>query len=860
MFRLKSLLSIGLLFLSLSLFSQDYFLKSYAPFDKTISSPEEFLGYPIGEWHTRHDMVVAYFTKLAEQSENAELIEYGRTHEGRKLIVLAIANKSLLDKKDEIQQQHLELTKSNAKISNINEMPLIAYMGHNIHGNEASGGEASLLLAYTLLASQNAEIKSYLDKGIIFIDPVINPDGRERHSMWANTHKGNPLISDPLDIEHNEIWPGGRTNHYWFDLNRDIYLVVHPESKARLKFFHTWYPNVATDFHEMWTNMTYFFEPKKKYGIAKELIPTENHNKLNPIFAKEFGKALDSIGTFYFSGEIFDANYPGYGSTYLDIQGGLALLFEQASSRGHVQESNHQLLTFEHTIRNQFLMGLTTLKTSFANKGMLLNYQKQFFESAISSAKKDNVKAYIFGDAKDKNRTKAFVDILLQHKIEVYELKQSISQSGKKLESGSAFVVPTAQAQYRMVRSIFETNKTFIDSVWYDASAWSLAHFYNMPFVGSSANVSKGNKITDANTLFKTKTFAKADYAYLVDWNDYNSAAFLSCLFKHNIKVYSAFKPFTTTLEGSSKNFNYGTLMIPVSLQKIEADKLFEIISKITQKTKVPVYSTNSGFSSNGSHFGGTSFKVLEAPKVLTLVHGSVSGYEAGEMWHLFDQRLNYPITKVRIDQFNRIDFSKYNTLIMVSGGYSELDSAKKQKIAQWVMKGNTLITSRGATAWVIRNKIVHEQLVQTPKKEKKEGEIKPVERLAYDEASERAGAKEVGGAIFETNIDLTHPLAFGYTSNKLPVYHNSSVYLMPSKNPYSTVAKYTSNPLINGYITDFNLNTFIKPAASLIVSPLGRGRVILFADNPNFRGSWYGTNKLLFNAIFLGQHIQVPR
>jgi hypothetical protein len=410
-----------------------------------------------------------------------------------------------------------------------------------------------------------------------------------------------------------------------------------------------------------------------------------------------------------------------------------------------------------------------------------------------------------------------------------------------------------------MIQSIFETSTTFTDSVWYDASSWSLVHFYNMPY--STSNLTAfGNKIEDAAELVAKPQFDEAKYAYLVDWNDYNSAALLAQLHLLNIKVYAAFKPFSMLIENKEIKFNYGTLMIPVSLQTMDAKSLYEILIKLNAKYNVPIYASHSGFSKSGSYLGSENFKVLNAPKALMLIFGSVSSYEAGEVWHFFDQNLNYPLTKLPIEQFKRVDLSQYNTLILVSGSYAELDSNSQLKLKNWVNQGNTLITSRLASQWLIKQKLVSEKLVEALKKEKKEGEIEPLIRLPYDEASERAGAKETGGAIFEVDIDLTHPLAFGYTQSKIPVYRNSEVYIAPSQNPYSTVAKYSTNPLINGYITKENLNIFLKPSASLIVSAMGQGRAILFADDPNFRGAWQGTNKMLSNALFFGSLIRVPK
>ena len=322
----RILLLLSILFFQASL-AQDYFLKRFEPYQTGISTPQSFLGYGIGEQHTRHDLIVAYLEKLAEQSSRATLIDYGKTHEGRRLVMLVVSSEENLGRLEEIRTEHLKSVNPLSKERTDEELPLIINLAYNVHGNEPSSSEAALLSAYTLTASTNAEVANFLKHAVIFIDPTINPDGRDRHTYWANMYKGSPLVADPQDAEHNEYWPGGRTNHYWFDLNRDWVLAVNPESQGKLNWYHQWYPNVVTDFHEMGSQSTYFFEPMKPNGSLDPIMPRENYEDLNELYGNYFSKALDSIGSFYFTREAFDGTYPGYGSSYPDLQGGLGLLF-----------------------------------------------------------------------------------------------------------------------------------------------------------------------------------------------------------------------------------------------------------------------------------------------------------------------------------------------------------------------------------------------------------------------------------------------------------------------------------------------------------------------------------------------------
>ena len=838
---MRLILSLTTLLLCLNnLIAQDYFLKNNGPYNENIQSPEEFLGYEIGFEHTRHDLIVSYLNYLSNSSKKAEIIKYGKSHEGRDLIMLTVSSTNNLSNLDKIKQEHLKYTvpKSNLEVNK--NLPVIINLGYGVHGNEPSSAEAAILAAYTLVASENIKIKRLIENSVIFIDPTINPDGRDRHSQWANQYKSINLVADSNDAEHNEMWPKGRTNHYWFDLNRDWLLAINPESRGKLKWYHSWYPNVVTDFHEMGTNSNYFFEPMKRNASLKPLIPDENYSVLSPIFAEYYVKALDSIGSFYYTKESFDETYPGYGSSYPDVQGAVAILFEQASSRGHLQETNYGTMSFGFTIRNQYLSSIATVEAAVDNKDLLRDYQRRFFNSSVNEFKDEKIKAYEFGDMYDQNRNKAFIDKLLMHKIKVYNSK------GK-------FVVPVNQGQSRMVKNFFETHSKYLDSVYYDASAWSVSNIYNMKskklksFFGES-------EIKSTKNFIKNIKVNKSNYAYILDWDDYNAAAALNLLQKNEIITYSAFKPFSVKVNGtkSIKKFNYGSVLIPVSKQNISSEKLFSIVKEMQEKYDVPVYNSESGYSINGIDLGSNNFRINKPVKVAMLIGEGVNSYEAGEVWHLLDTRIGMPLTKIRLDQFSRISLDKYTTLVMVSGSYDQLDDKQIDKIKNWVEDGNTLITIAKGSSWAIDSDLINETLVKSKNDT-------TYSRKRYVDASEHIGRERIGGIILNADLDLTHPLAFGYHDKSIPVYKNNNVFINKTKDDYSSVAIYSEDFHIDGYISELNRKEFIPGAASLIVSNIGSGRVIVFADNPNFRGTWYGTNKLFLNAIFLGDNISVP-
>ena len=823
--------------------SQNYYLQDKAPFDASIPSPEAFFGYPVGEQHTRHDLIVSYFMELAEKSDRATIEVYGHSHEQRKLVMLTISSPQNLSNLENIKKEHLKFVDPNLNPTNYGDLPIFVNLGYSVHGNEPSTSEAAILTAYTLVASNSTEVLNYLENSVVFIDPALNPDGRDRFTQWANQYRSKQLVSDNIDVEHNEMWPRGRTNHYWFDLNRDWLLAVHPESQSKLKWYHEWYPNVVGDFHEMGTNSHYFFEPMKPNASKDPIMPRENYEDLNDLFAPYYENALNDIGSLYYTKESFDGTYPGYGSSYPDLQGALALLFEQGSSRGHLQDTRYGTISFPFTIRNQYKTSIATIKAAVENKATLRKYQQDFFKSAVNEKAPTGYTAYEFGDSNDQNRNKAFVDFLLYHNIDVYK-------------KSNKYRVPLKQPQRRMVQTMFETYKQYRDSVFYDASAWSVGNFYNMKYKGLRST-DLGTKISSTENMVSVVNVTKSDYAYVMKWDDYNAPAAMYHMQRKGLKVASAFKPFSVQTNNGVQSFGYGSVMIPVSLQSKSSSEVFSIIREAQEAFKVPIFSTNSGYSTQGIDLGSNNIRALTKPRAALLIGDGVSSYEAGEVWHLLDTRVAMPLTRIQMRSFRNANLDRYNTLVMVSGSYFQLDSSQIKRLQDWTAKGNTLITIGRASQWAVTKKLVKEELTKKPKEK---DSTKTTERLPYVEASEHIGRERIGGTIFEVDLDLTHPLGFGYNDASLPVYKNNNVFLKPSKNPYATVAKYTKDPHIDGFISETNYNDLLKPSASLIVSPIGRGRVVLFADNPNFRGAWYGTNRLFLNALFLGQYISVPR
>ncbi len=843
-------LLFSLLLVSQSLLAQfDKPLTYYLPdiaYDPDIPTPESFFGFQIGDWHLSHDQQYSYMRALAEASSRITLVEHARSYEHRPLIHLIITSETNQARLEDIRQAHLDYADPEAgNAPPETEQKVVVYQGYSIHGNEPSGGNAAPLVAYYLAAGQDAEVERLLDELVIIFDPVFNPDGFQRFSTWANMHKNQNMTANSDDREYDESWPGGRTNHYWFDLNRDWLLQQHPESRGRVETFHRWKPHILTDHHEMGSNSTFFFmpgEPQRTHPVT----PWRNQ-ELTGAIGEYHAEALNEIGSLYYSQEGYDDFYYGKGSTYPDANGCIGILFEQASSRGHMQDTDNGLLTFPFTIRNQVTTALSTYRAAVGLRAELLAYQRNFYRNGLEEARDFSVGAYVFGEADDPSRLRAFMEVLRRHQLEVYELGNRVEAGGTAYDPDHSYVVPLAQKQYRTVRAIFDTLTVFEDSLFYDVSSWTLPHAFNIPYNALGSNVFRTQLLGDLYRPEEVPFEApdRSDYAYLMRWEDYFAPRALSHFHKRGLVAKVATRPFT--LEGAQ--YRPGTVMVAVQQQEMDAAAVHQAMEEISRETGVSVTAVNTGLTPEGIDLGSRDFERLRAPEVALVVGEGVSSYEAGEAWHLLDQRYDVVVTKVPTSEIGRSDLSAFHTLIMVNGSYSGLSDGDSEKIRDWVSGGGTLIATKNAVRWVNRNRLGYAGIRSLDEEDEESG------RRPYGTLSPDRGAYVIGGAIFETELDLSHPLAFGFTRERLPVFRNSDLILEEPKNAYAAPLMYTDTPLLSGYIHEDRLEK-LGGSAAIVVTGTGGGKVICMADNPNFRAFWYGTNKLFANAVFFGNII----
>lgn len=840
--RLFLLLCCGLLWIGAQAQKQKltYYLPDIA-YDPAIPTPEDFLGWQIGEWHISHDQQLAYMRMLAAASPRITITEYARTHEQRPLVYLTITSEANHAQLPTLKERHLELSDAEASGRvDIDKTPVVLYQGFSIHGNEPSGGNAAPLVAYYLAAGQGPEIDALLDNTIILFDPCYNPDGFTRFSTWANMHKNLNLTADPADREYDESWPGGRTNHYWFDLNRDWLPVQHPEGRGRVVTFHDWKPNVLTDHHEMGTNSTFFFMPGEPSRVHP-LTPGKNQ-QLTGAIGNYHAKALDDIGSLYYSEEGYDDYYIGKGSTYPDVNGSIGILFEQASSRGHVQESDNGLLTFAFTIRNQVRTALSTHAAMVGLKNELLTYQRDFYQSARKESLADSKYGYVFGTDGDPGRANHLIDILLTHKIAVHPLEKDASADGKTFRAGEAYVVPLRQDQYRFIKAVFDPILEFEDSLFYDISTWTLPMACNLPYASLSAAPAVGDALTAVPTVAPAVP-ASSTYAYLLPWNDFYAPRLAYYLMDKGLRL----KVTTESSVVGGNTYPAGTVILPVVNQEDFTDEeIHDIVKEGVAVTGVAMIAVNTGLSSAGPDLGSREYYTLEMPKVAILVGEGVTSYEAGTNWHLLDQRYHIPVTKLTTENFGRADLSRYNVIILPNGNY-RFGGNETVKLQDWVSAGGTLIAQKSANRWCAANKLAQLSPVKIDGDKRDQ---RPYGKLDRDE-----GGRVLGGAIFNTEVDLTHPLLYGFTRTDFPVFQRGNLFYEVSDNPYATPVRFTENPLLSGYVHPTSLDA-LKGSAAILVSSKGRGRTISMMQEPAFRAFWFGTSKLLANAVFFGSTI----
>ena len=821
-----------------------YYLPQAGGFDPAIPTPDQFLGYEVGSRFTRHDQLVAYFETLARLSDRIDVQRIGSSAEGRPLLIATITAAQNQARLDALRRQHATLVDPAQPRSAAGDSPVVVWLGYSVHGNETSSGEAAMLTAYYLVASQSEQTRRWLQEAVVLIDPAQNPDGRDRAANWHNAWASSPASADPADKEHVEPFPQGRTNHYFTDLNRDWLALTQPESRPKVAWFHQWYPNVQIDFHEMGKDSTYYFEPSPA-SMHSPLIPAASY-AFNETLARYHAQALDALGSLYYTGENFDNFSPVYGSTYPDFHGAVGVTVEQASSRGRVQESANGLLTFPFTIRNQVATGLGSVRGAVAEREGLFALQKSFFQSALTQAAQQPLKSFVFGDAHNPSLTRRLLELLLLHQIQVDALASPVTVDGQRFEPGSAYVVQAAQPQFRLVHSVFAETPPVQGDVFYGSTSYAIAPAYGLAYAGSRSRLPSGARITAVPPPSGTVRGGQAAYAYAIDWRDQAAAAALYALQANGLATRAALRGFTAAGADGEVAFAAGSVVIPVAGQPLQGAALLQAVQEVAQRSGVQVHALASGQSRSGIDLGSDSVKPLRTPVVALVMGEGVSATEIGSAWFLLDQQLHAPASKLDPAQLGKVPLDRYTTVILAGGSYAGVDATAVAALKRWVQAGGSLVTYGSASRWAIEQKLADgEQLGP-------QEEADDTARRAFGDQRDVAAIERVSGNILSADVDTSHPLGFGVPRRQLAVNKENTVVLTPSRNAYSTVVRIDGQPRVNGYLSERNRRR-VAGSAWLLVSPQGQGNVVLFADDPAHRKYWHGTERLLVNALFFG-------
>ena len=808
-----------------------------------IPTPKQFLGFEIGDQCLNNVQVVAYLQVLAQKSPRLKLDQVGSTFEKRPLIFLTVSSPENLKNVEQIRVEHLKLSQTDLSGScNTQNMPVVVWLGYSIHGNEVSGVNASVIISYFLAAAEGPEIETILKNSVILIHPATNPDGLERFANWINTNRSFVTVTDPNSREFREPQPSGRSNHYWFDLNRDWLMLQMPESQARVDFYYQWRPTMVNDYHEQGISNNYYFSP----GAIKQthnLIPSTNWEVTRQI-SKYHAEELNKIGTLYYSKENYDDFYPGKGGCLPDFHGAIGILYEQPSSRGFFQErGDGSVLSLVSTIRNQTYCSFSAIKAAVDMRTQLLNYTRDTYTEAWKMAKADVIQGYVFGSPTTRQIDYEFFKLLKQHQIEIYHLSKSLTQDGRSFEPEYAYVIPSQQNDYRLLKVLMEKKTDFIDSTFYDVSAWTMPLAFNLHYA-ELKNIKglQGERLTEFPPVAGLVK-GKSNYAYLFDVHEFLSVRLIYELQNAGIRLKTASKPFRLLFDGKEQTFDYGAVMLAVEGQACTSDRIYALLQQWAPQTGVTVYPVSTGLNVDYD-LGGSNFRPMEQPKV-AVIYGNGGNFSvAGEVWHLFDQRLQIPLTLLEHTRISTTVLAHYNTLIL-TGNYTFSDEICNQ-LKTWHQNGGRIIAI--GESWRIINKtgIATIELKEPASGATKENHVsnKASEYLPYIDRT-NANRNRMPGVIMACRLDRSSPVGYGITETGISTFRESvSFFISPT--PYSCPVSYLEEPLLSGCIAPDLLKQIALTPAALCLQ-----RVTYFADNPVYRAYWFGTTRMFLNAIF---------
>ena len=841
-----------------------YYLPPEETYDPVIPTPEAFIGHEVGSFVVRPDLVTAYARELDRLSDRITLEIIGYTHERRPIIALTVTSPENHARLEELRVQHLPLSDPLSSAEPSDKMPVVTWMGFGVHGDEISSMDAAMLAMYHVAAATSDAARDRLAAQIVQMVPTMNPDGFGRASQWFNMSRGEVAVTDEQNREHLPGWPRGRGNHYWFDLNRQWVIQTQPEPEAWLKLFHRWKPNLMVDFHEMNADATYFFSP----GIPTQVNPYigKATRDVQRAIAGRFATTLDDDRDFYFSEEFFDEFNPAMGSNFPAINGGVGYLFENRGFTGRAVENDTGVVTYESRIRRHLRTALTVIEAAADNRPTLLKHQREFYKESLAMARGQRIQAYVFAAPNDSAKSNLFLDVLGRHQIRAYPATRDMNFGGRTFRADETYVVPVAQPQYRVIQNIFETRTQFDDIVFYDISTWNMPLAYGLKVAAVQTTQVDGMAGRVATPAFPAQPPPpKSNYAYAFSWDGLYAPRAAQRILAAGGRARVALDAFTGVTSSGPVKFPRGSIVVPVGEeQPLTGDALHALMSRIARDDAVAVYALPTGRTGEGPDLGSNAVVPLQAPKPLIVGGDPVRFYDSGELWHLLDRFAEVPTSIRDAGAFRTMDLTKYTHIILPDGNYASWGDEQARAIDAWTKAGGILVATKRGAVWAVRNNLIETEIIddradaglEPPAPKVHAADEKSIRRdYAAKEATE--AAERIRGAIFSGDLDVTHPIGFGAADRDLAIFRDTRVILAPPKNPFATVVAYRDAPPLSGYVSPENLKR-LPGTAAVIADRRGKGAVVLFADNPAFRAYWYGTAKLMLNALFFG-HTLMP-
>ena len=810
-----------------------------------LISPSEFLGYELGEVFTRHHRVVEYFRHVDESMPNVQVIQYGETYERRPLIVAIITSPENFKNLSTIREDNLK--RAGAMQGTPSTRTGIVWLSYNVHGNEANSTETSMKTLYELVNPANKKSAEWLKNTVVIIDPCINPDGRDRFANFFNQYGNAPANPDPQAREHREPWPGGRPNHYLYDLNRDWAWLTQKESSARIKLYNQWLPHVHVDFHEQGYNNPYYFAPAAE---PYHEVVTPWQREFQDVIGRNNAKYFDAQGWLYFTKERFDLYYPSYGDTYPTYSGAIGMTYEKGGIGAGITVTTREgdPMTLKDRIEHHFTTGMSTVEVSSANMDRLLDEFAKFNRENINNPAVP-YKSYVIRADNNKDKLATLSSWLDAHGIahgvsgsarQAKGFDYATRQSGTFSIGPEDLVFNIYQPKGRFITTVFEPVSKLTDSLTYDVTAWNLIYGSGLKAVALTERI---NPAKPFQTSAPVAPAAGTPYAYVCRYESIKDVQFLAALMKKGFKVRTAMRPFSS--EG--QKFESGTIVI-TRRNNEQVPDFDQALRKIAADLGRNLYALKSGYMDQGPDAGSSDFVFIKAPRVALLGGDQTNSQNHGQIWHYFEQIIGYPVTVLGTDYFKTYDHWQYDVIIIPEGNYRLFDDELLTTLSRWVSDGGRLVLSGSANNAFAERKGFG--LKNSSKSEDKNQDKLKEQLLPYGDRERANLSSSIFGAIYKVTMDKTHPLAFGigdtYYSLRTSGIHFP--YLESGINAGTLRGKVT--PLMG--FAGKKMNRELENTLVFGAEDKGKGRVIYLVDNPLFRSFWENGKMVFSNAVFM--------